>query len=98
LALLGRKERIACLRHGGGKDILAADIDALAGGAAELLVKRARISPGEVFHAADAEQLKIPQHGRPNGDQVLQTALLNWHKKLLVDIGEPDVVTYASLI
>jgi hypothetical protein len=35
---LGRKKRIACLGDSCGKDVLAADIDALAGGAAELLV------------------------------------------------------------
>jgi esterase/lipase superfamily enzyme len=38
LALLSRKKRIACLGHSRGKDVLAADINALAGGAAELLV------------------------------------------------------------
>ncbi|HEV8181665.1 MAG TPA: hypothetical protein VGQ61_04785, partial [Candidatus Angelobacter sp.] len=27
LAFLGRKKRIACLGHSGGKDVLAADID-----------------------------------------------------------------------
>jgi len=71
LALLGGKKGIACLGHGGGKDVLAADIDSLAGGAAEFLVKPGRILPGKLFYAADAKQLKIPQHGRPNGDQVL---------------------------
>jgi len=71
LALIGGKKRIACLGHGGGKDVLAADIDALAGGAAEFPVEPGRISAGKLFHAADAEQLKIAQHGRPNGDQVL---------------------------
>jgi len=71
LALLGRKKRIAGLGHSGGKDILAADIDALASGAAEVLVEPGRISAGKLFHAADAKQLKIAQHGRSNGDQVL---------------------------
>jgi hypothetical protein len=71
LALVGRKQRIARLGHGGGKDVLAADIDALAGGAAESLVKPAWILAGKLFHAADAKQLKIAQHGWPNGDQVL---------------------------
>jgi hypothetical protein len=71
LALLGGKKRIAGLGHSGGKDVLAADINPLAGGAAESLVKPAWILAGKLFHAADAEQLKIAQHGRPNGDQVL---------------------------
>jgi hypothetical protein len=71
LALLGRKKRIACLGYGGGKNVLAADIDALAGGAAELLVERGWISPGKLFHAADAKQLKIAQHGWPNRDEIL---------------------------
>jgi hypothetical protein len=71
LALLDGKKRIARLGHSGGEDVLAADIDALAGGAAELLVEPGRISPGKLFHAVDANQLKIAQHGRPNGNQVL---------------------------
>jgi hypothetical protein len=71
LALLGGKKRIACLGNSGGKDVLAADIDALAGGAAESPIEPDRISPGKLFHAAHAKQLKIAQHGWPNGDQVL---------------------------
>jgi hypothetical protein len=71
LALRGGKKGIARLGHGGGKDVLAADIDALAGGAAESLVKPGWILAGKLFHVADAKQLKIAQHGRPYGDQVL---------------------------
>jgi hypothetical protein len=67
-ALLGGKKRVAGVSHGGGKNVLATDIDTLAGGAAEFLVKPGGILAGELFHAADAEQLKIAQHGRSHGD------------------------------
>jgi len=39
LALLGREQRIAGLSYGRREDVLAADVDALAGDAAELLIK-----------------------------------------------------------
>src|ERR1043166_9419276 len=64
LALLGRKKRIARLRHGCGKDILAADIDALSGNAAEPLVKPPRILPRQLLDAANAQKLEVAQHGR----------------------------------
>ena len=51
LALLGRKKRIACLGDGGGKDILAANIDALASDAAKFLVKTGWILPGKLRNA-----------------------------------------------
>jgi hypothetical protein len=65
LALLGRKKRITGLRDCGGKDVLAADIDALTGDAAEFLVEPRWILAGKLLHAADAEKLKIAEHGRP---------------------------------
>ena len=68
LALLGGKKRITGLGYGGGEDILAADIDALAGGAAKFLVEPGWISPGKLFHAVDAEKLKIAEHGWSDGD------------------------------
>src|SRR5579864_710293 len=55
LALLGGKERIAGLGHGGRKDVLAADIHTLAGGAAELLVEPGGILGRKLLYAADAE-------------------------------------------
>jgi hypothetical protein len=89
LALLGGKKRIAGLGYGSGKDVLAADIDALAGGTAEFLVEPGRVLPSKLFHAADAKKLKIAQHGRPNGDQILQMTLLYWHKKLPLTSARP---------
>jgi hypothetical protein len=68
LALLGRKKRIAGLGYGGREYVLAADIDVLAGGAAEFLVESGRILPGKLFHAVDAEKLKIAEHGWSDGD------------------------------
>jgi hypothetical protein len=68
LALLSGKKRVAGLGHSGGEDVLAADIDALTGGAAELLVKPRWILPGKLLYAANAEKLKIAEHGWSNGD------------------------------
>jgi hypothetical protein len=66
--LLGGKERVPGLGHGGSEDILAADVDALAGGAAEFLVEPCRILVRKLLHATDPEQLKIAEHGWPYGD------------------------------
>jgi hypothetical protein len=59
LALLGGKKRVARLGHSGREHVLAADIDALTGGAAKLLIKLRWILAGKLLHAADAEKLKI---------------------------------------
>src|SRR5689334_19596551 len=64
LALLRRKQRIARLLDRRGEDVLAADVDALAGHGAELPVEARRIAPGQLLHAADAQDLEVPQHGR----------------------------------
>jgi hypothetical protein len=66
--LLGGKKRIAGLGYGSRKDVLAADIDTLAGGAAELLIKPGWILPGKLLDAADAENFEIAEHGWPDGD------------------------------
>jgi hypothetical protein len=68
LALLGGKKRIAGLCHSGGEDILAADIDPLASGAAKFLIQLCRILAGKLLHAMDAKKLKIPEHGWSHGD------------------------------
>jgi hypothetical protein len=80
LALLGGEKRIAGLGNGGGENILTADIDALAGGAAKFLIQRGRVAPGKLLYAADAKKLKIAEHGWSDGDQILESSLLNWHK------------------
>src|SRR4051812_42477284 len=66
LALLGREKRVAGLCYGGREDVLTADIDALAGGAAELLIQLRRVALRKLLYAADAEQLKIAEHGWPD--------------------------------
>jgi len=71
LALLGGKQRIAGLGHGGGEGVQAADIDPRARGAAEFLVEPGRILPGKLLYAADAEKLKIPERGWSDRDQIL---------------------------
>jgi hypothetical protein len=69
LALLGRKKRIACLGHSGREDVLAADINALAGQSAELLIQLSGILASKLVHAANPEKLKIAEHGWPYGNQ-----------------------------
>jgi hypothetical protein len=65
LALFGGQKRIARLCHSRGEDVLAADIDALAGGATEFLVEPGGILARKLLHAADAEKLKVAEHGSP---------------------------------
>src|SRR4029077_6238061 len=93
LALLGRKQRIAGLSYGRGEDVLAADVDALAGNAAELLIEPGRVLPGKLLDAADTEKLEVAQHGRADGDQVMNLSLWGWHKFLLFDNGSNSVVS-----
>src|ERR1700749_46154 len=64
LALFGRQQRIAGLRNRGGENILAADVHALAGDAAELLIKPLRILLCQLLNATNAQQPEISQHGR----------------------------------
>src|SRR5579864_9633473 len=63
LALLGGKQRIARLGHRSREHVLAADIDMLAGSAAEFLIKLCWILAGKLLYAADAEKLKVAEHG-----------------------------------
>jgi hypothetical protein len=66
LALLGRKKRIAGLRYGGRENVLAADIDALAGGAAELLIELGRIALRKLLYRANPQKLEITKHSWPD--------------------------------
>jgi hypothetical protein len=66
LALFGGKKRVARLGHSGGENVLAADIDALAGGATEFLVEPGGILARKLFYAADTEKLKVAEHGWPD--------------------------------
>src|SRR5438270_6083448 len=77
LALPGRKQRIAGLRHGRGKYVLAADIDPLSGQDAELAIHPGRVLPRQLFHAANAELFEVAQHGRTHRDQVLEITFLH---------------------
>src|SRR5215813_7186213 len=79
LALLGRKKRIEGLGHGCGKDVLAADVDALPGNAAEPLVKPRGILPRKLLDAANSQKLEVAQHGRSYGDQILEPPVLCFH-------------------
>ncbi|HEY4675598.1 MAG TPA: hypothetical protein VIJ01_00470, partial [Candidatus Angelobacter sp.] len=59
---------IASLGHSSGEDILAADIDALASGTAELLIELSRIALRKLLHRANAKKLKIAEHGWSHGN------------------------------
>jgi hypothetical protein len=87
LALFGGKKRIPRLGYGGPEDVLTTDVHLLAGNPAEPVVELDRILPRQLPHGVDAEQLKIPQHGRPDGDQIAETPFLNLHEKPPVDIA-----------
>jgi hypothetical protein len=71
LALLGGKKWVAGLGYGGRKDVLAADIDALASSAAKMLIELYRIALRKLLYAADAEQLKVAKHGWSDRNQIL---------------------------
>jgi hypothetical protein len=96
LALLGRKQRIAGLRYGRGEDVLAADVNALAGKAAELTIEPGRVLPGQLCNVTDAEKLEVTQHGRANGDQVLKMSLWGWHGFL--QLTTAITVLYRALV
>src|ERR1700722_6779116 len=84
LAFFGGEQRVASLGYGGLKGVKAADVDALAGDAAEFFVHFAGILGCELADGADFQQLEIAEHGGANGNQILQTA--GWgaaHKNLL---------------
>src|SRR4051812_23255298 len=66
LALLGGKKRVAGLRYGGRENVLTADIDALADGAAECPIQLYRIALRKLFDRANPQKLKIANHGWPD--------------------------------
>jgi hypothetical protein len=72
--LIGGKERIARLGHGGKENVLAADVHGLRGNATEFLIQPRGTLAGKLLHGMNAQKLKVAQHGRPNGDEVFETA------------------------
>src|SRR6185312_12313549 len=68
LALLGREKRVAGLSYGGRENVLTADIDPLAGGAAELLIQLRRVALRKLLDRANPQKLKIANHGWPDRD------------------------------
>jgi hypothetical protein len=74
LALLGRKLRILGLSHSGAKDVEATDILVLRRDAAEGLIQPLRISTSELRNRVHTEDLKIPQHGRADRNQIREFA------------------------
>src|SRR5262249_42964745 len=85
LALLGGQQRIARLGHGCREHVLAANVDAPAGNAAELAVEARPVFPGKLLDAANAEQVKVAHPGRAGGYEVLQPALMDRHMHSLLD-------------
>jgi hypothetical protein len=70
LTLFNRESRIARLGHGRAKNIQAADVLVLRGGAAKRFIKTLGIPPGELRDAAHAQNFEIAQHGGTDGDQI----------------------------
>jgi hypothetical protein len=70
------------LSYGGRKSVEHAWILSLAGNAAEFAIHPLWTSPSKPRHAANAEQLKIAQHCRTDGDQLSQLSF-SFHQKLL---------------
>jgi hypothetical protein len=83
LALFRGKQRVASLGDGSLQCVQAAKVNALASEAAKFVIHPAGILARELGHRADAQHLKIAEHGRAHGNQVLQTAGLGTHKNLL---------------
>src|SRR5271154_1692452 len=80
LALFAGQARIARLRHGGAKNVEAADIHPLAGFGAQALVQLFGILTRELRHAANAEQVEIAKHGRADGDEIPEAAVSGRHE------------------
>src|SRR5579864_4229666 len=70
LRLFQRETWISRLRNGRAKNVQAANILGLSRKQAELLIKFFWILPGQLRHAADAEQFKIAEHRGSNRSQV----------------------------
>ena len=71
LALFDGQKWIAALGYGGRENVMAADIHGLSGDAAKFLVEALWVLPGKLLHAANAEKIKITQHGWPDRNQIL---------------------------
>src|SRR5437763_1911309 len=74
------KKRSASLSNRSAENIETAGIVRLTSKAAELAIKLLRAAARKLLHAADAEQVKVREHGRPNRNQVSKLALANLHK------------------
>jgi hypothetical protein len=80
--LRGWKPWVAGLRNRGFKYVQDARILA-AGDAPEPFIELLRILFRKVRDLADSQQLEIPQHGGPDGDQILQFPMVLVHVALL---------------
>jgi hypothetical protein len=72
--LLNGELRVARLRHGGAKNIQAANVRVLWRDAAKRLIKPLWISPGQLRDAAHAQDLEITQPGGADADQIREFA------------------------
>jgi hypothetical protein len=72
--LSGGKAWVTGLSDCSGEDIEATDVVGLAGDFAKLFVESMRIAAGELGNPVNAEQMKIAEHGRADGDKRIETA------------------------
>jgi hypothetical protein len=83
LALRRIEPRIPRLRHGRAKHVQHADVLMLPRHAPQLLVELPRVLPRQLRHAANPQQLEVPQHGGSNRNQIAELTGCFGHKNLL---------------
>src|SRR5882724_154549 len=83
LALLRIQPWIPRLRHRRAKHVQHADILMLPRHAPQFLVQLPRVLPGQLRHAANPQQLEVPQHGGSNRNQIGELTGSFGHKNLL---------------
>src|SRR5205085_7994721 len=70
---------ILCLRDGRDEHIQTARIDYRFPDLAKLSIHSLRISPAQLRHATDSEQLKIFEHRRTDGHQIFELTSFGLH-------------------
>ena len=75
LAFFRGQAGVACLGNGGLESVEDAGVLALAGEPFETRVHSLGILFGKLRDGVNAELIKVPQHGGPNGDEVLEAAV-----------------------
>src|SRR5205823_7007445 len=79
LAPFDRKIWVLCLRDGRDEYIQTARIDYRSPDLAKLSIHSLRISPAQLRHATDSEQLEIFEHRRTDGHQIFELTSFGLH-------------------